>query len=113
NTVGHKKFCILRPAVGTLGESYFLITQWLSMGGAGVLLIRSTPADVTVNDNQGGPISSLEKRRKGALDLFEVIRIADARDIPPVSQKPIRHVFGEGKRCVAFDSDVVVVIDPA
>jgi hypothetical protein len=47
------------------------------------------------------------------LDAVNVVGVADAQDVPAVAQEPGRDVLGEGDARVAFDGDVVVVVNPA
>ena len=68
---------------------------------------------MAVQDNEGGTALRLFEYAESSLDQIDVVRGADAQDIPPVSQKSSRDVFGERDFCAAFDRDVIVVIDPA
>jgi hypothetical protein len=45
-------------------------------------------------------------------DSAEIVGIADAQNIPAVSEKTRGHVFGECNIRVPFDADVIVVVDP-
>ena len=83
------------------------------MRPAGILFVRRAVSDVTIDNNQGGPILAVLKGSERTAEHFEVIRIADTRHIPAVRDKPRSHVLGEGQRSVAFDRDVVVVVNPA
>ncbi len=47
------------------------------------------------------------------LDAIDVVGVGDPQHVPAVGQKTGRDVFGEGDAGVAFDGDVVVVLDPA
>src|SRR6476660_6972732 len=47
------------------------------------------------------------------LDALDVIGIAYAQNVPPVAEEAGGDVLGEGDARVAFDGDVVVVVDPA
>src|SRR4030095_2130181 len=47
------------------------------------------------------------------LNPIDVVRIANAQDIPSIAEESACDVFREGKARVALDRDVIVVIDPA
>ena len=47
------------------------------------------------------------------LDTIYVVSVTDSQDIPTVSQKSRRDVFGEGDARVSLDRNVIVVVDPA
>ncbi len=44
---------------------------------------------------------------------LEVVGIVNVRHVPTIGREPRGHVFVEGEIGVAFDGDVVVVVDPA
>ena len=50
---------------------------------------------------------------KARCEHLQIVGVADARDVPAVADEARGHVFAEGQRGVAFDGDVVVVVDPA
>ena len=50
---------------------------------------------------------------EGMLDALDVIGVADAQNVPAVSEESRSDVFGECDTGVAFNGDVVVVPDPA
>ena len=54
--LGNVEAGILRPAVGALGQTDFLLAERLTMGGAGVLLVRRTVRDVAIHDDQRRPV---------------------------------------------------------
>jgi len=43
---------------------------------------------------------------------LDVVGIADAQDVPPITQEPGRNVFREGDAGVPLNGDMVVVVDP-
>ena len=53
------------------------------------------------------------KDLQGVLDAVDIVGVAHAQDIPAVAEKPGSDVLGEGDARVAFDRDMVVVVDPA
>src|SRR5437016_3390765 len=66
--VGHEELRVFRPAVVALGETNLLVAERLAVRGVRVLLVRRAPRDVTVDDDQRGPIrlalEDLEGTRK-------------------------------------------------
>ena len=83
------------------------------MCGAGVLLVGRSPADVAVDDDQGGSIVGLLEHVQGPLQEVEVVRVTDPDHVPAVADESRRHVVGVGQFGVSLDGDVVVVVDPA
>lgn len=55
HSVGDQELGLLRPAVGSLGQPNFLLTQRLAVGGAGTLFGRRAVGNMAIDDNQGGP----------------------------------------------------------
>ena len=60
----------------------------------------------------GRPLVVAEHRER-VLDPLEVVGVADPQHVPAIAEKARRDVLGEGEARVAFDGDVVVVVDPA
>jgi hypothetical protein len=79
----------------------------------GVLLVRRAVADVAVQNDEGRPALGLPEDLQRVLDALDVVGVADPQHVPAVAQEAGRDVFGEGDARVAFDGDVVVVVDPA
>src|SRR5262249_20966668 len=50
---------------------------------------------------------------KCVLDTIQIVSIRHADDIPSVSEKAPGHIFSEGDVGLAFDGDVIVVVNPA
>src|SRR5580692_2861976 len=68
---------------------------------------------MTVHDDERGPVRSFLKCFERSLQHFLIIGITDAGHIPTVADKTGSDVVAERPRRVAFNSDLVVVIDPA
>src|SRR5262249_23606217 len=111
--IGHQELGVLRPSVIALGETHLLLAQRLAVRGGGVLLVRRAVTDMAGQNGEGrgtlGPVKDVER----LLDPLDVIGVADAQNIPPVAEEAGGDVLGEGDARVAFDGDVVVVVDPA
>ena len=83
------------------------------MRRGGILQIWRTIADMAVEDDESGSILRFRKDSEGMLDPIDVIGIANSQNIPTVAQEPSSDVLGKCDVCVAFDGDVIVVVDPA
>src|SRR2546425_7467870 len=68
---------------------------------------------MAVENDERGPALGLVEDLEGVLDATGIVGIADPQNVPSVSQEPGRYVFREGDARVAFDGDVIVVVDPA
>ena len=95
NAIGHVKFFVGREAVILLRPFDFLVAQRLAMRGMGVLLGGSAPADMAVHDNQRRPVPRVAKHLKRALKHLKIIGVADAGDIPSISDEASSDVFAE------------------
>ncbi len=49
--IWHQEFCVLRPAIGALGEPDFFLAKRLAMGRSGVDLVGRAIADVAVEND--------------------------------------------------------------
>jgi hypothetical protein len=67
---------------------------------------------VAVQNDECGPIFRFAKDVERLLDALEVVGVADAQDVPAVSQKSRLDVLGKGDARFTFDSDAIVVVDP-
>ena len=113
DAVRHEELRVLRPAVGALGEPHLVVAERLAVRRGGVVPIRRTVADVAVeNDDRRAPARFAEHAQR-ALDRLDVVGVADAQDVPAVTQEAQRDVLGERDVGAAFDRDVIVVVDPA
>ena len=83
------------------------------MRRAGVLFVRCAVSDVAVHDDQRGAILAVLKRPERTGQHIQIVCIADTRHVPAVADETRGHVLGEGQVSVAFDRDVVVVVNPA
>src|SRR5262245_49576671 len=75
--------------------------------------MRRSIADVAVNDDEGRSPPWARCSSKVFLDTIEIVSTRPAEDVPSVSEEAPRHIFGEGDVGLAFDGDVIVVINPA
>jgi hypothetical protein len=113
HAVGNQELRVLGPAVGTLRELHFLRAERLAVRLRRVLPVRRAVADVRVEDDQRRAVLRLPEDGQRMLDALEVVGVADLQDVPAVAHESRRGVVGERDARVAFDRDVVVVVDPA
>src|SRR5262249_42590248 len=111
--IRNQELRVLGPAVSALCKTHLVVSERLAVGRRGIVLMRRAVADVAVKDNKGRPPFGGSESVDRVLDQVEVVRIADAQHIPSVPQETRRDVFGKRELCLAFDRDVVVVVNPA
>jgi hypothetical protein len=83
------------------------------VGSGSVLLVRRTVSDMTVENNECGAAFRLPKDLERLFDAINVVGIANSQDIPSISNESCLNVFGKRDARVAFDRDVIVVVNPA
>src|SRR6185437_11142683 len=104
---------ILRPAIAALRRLDLVGTEGLAMGFGAVVLPRGAVTDVTVENDQRRAPASVSRRAQRRLDAVQVVCVRDVQHVPPVRAESRHHVLGKGDGGIAFDRDVVVVVDPA
>ncbi len=82
--VGHQEPGVLRPAIITLGQLDFFLSQWLPVYGAGVLLVRRAVGDMAIHNDEGKSVRDVLEGCEGALEHVQVIGIPHPRDVPAV-----------------------------
>ena len=113
DSIRHIELFVFRPAVVSLGKPDLFFAQRFAVGATGVLLVRSAIADVAIHDDQRRAIVRTLKVVERAGQHIEVICVTHPRHVPAIADKARGHVFAKGQRSVAFDRDVVVVVNPA
>ena len=68
---------------------------------------------MAIENNECGAAFRLPKDLERLFDAIDVVRIADSQDIPSIRNESCLNVLGERDACVAFDRDVIVVVNPA
>ena len=109
----NQKLRVLRPAVVALRHFDLFLTERISVRLRGILHVRSAVADVAVDHDESRSAAGLGERAQRLFDPPDVVRIADAHDIPAVRDEACDHILGEGDRGGSLDGDVVVVVNPA
>ena len=95
--------------VASAGVSTVSPSAWARARELGRRAVR----DVAVDDDERRPIRGLLERGERTRQRVEIVGVADAQDIPAVAEKTRGDIFGEGEPGIAFDGDLVVVVDPA
>src|SRR5262249_10762368 len=111
--IGNEKLRALRPPVSAFDKANLVLAQRLAVRRGSVLLVRRAVADMAVQNDEGWAPLGLVKDVQGLRDPVDVVGLADAQNVPSITQEAGGNVLGKGYARVAFDSDVVVVIDPA
>src|SRR5438309_11561559 len=75
--------------------------------------MRRTVADMAFDNNQTGPIIDPLGNGDRFGDTLAVVGVAHPLDMPAVGEKPAGDILAKGESGVAFDRDVVAVVDPA
>src|SRR5271154_5400125 len=101
----YQKLRVLRPTIISLGETYFLLAERLAVRRASVMLVRSTVANVTVDDNKRRRILRLAEGINRLRQSPPIIDVADVMHVPAVGKEPRRDILAERQVSVAFDRD--------
>src|SRR5438552_3727856 len=96
-------FALKSPAPSTVSRVF---VERLAVRGVRVLLVRRTPGDVAVDDDQRRPIVSRLRRLQRALEHLEIVCVADAGHVPAVGDEAGRDVLGERPLGMALDRDL-------
>src|ERR1700704_1404896 len=112
HAVGNQELGVFGPSVVAFGEANLLLTQRLAMSGGGILLMRRAVTDMAVENDESWEPLGLAKGVESLLDPVYVIGVAHAQDVPAITHESRSDVLRKGDARVAFDRDVVVVVDP-
>src|SRR5262249_62395163 len=83
--VGDQELGVLRPAVVAFAEAHLLLAQRFAVRRGGILLMWRAVADVAIQNDEGRAALGLVKDVQGVLDPLDVIGVADAQNVPPVT----------------------------
>ena len=112
HAVRHQELRLFRPAIPALGQADFFFAQWFAVRRTRVLLVRRTICDMGIDNDQRRPILRVFERREGTLEQLQIVGVAHSRHVPAIASEACCDVIAIGQRGVAFDGDVVVIIDP-
>src|SRR5262245_621985 len=87
DAVRHKKRCIFRPAVEFFSEADLLISERLAVRCSSVLSMRRSVPYMAIQHDKRGAVLGLAKDVEGVFDALDVIGVADAQNVPSVSQE--------------------------
>ena len=107
----HGEGVVVGPAEFLRGEDTLLGAQGLAVDGAGALLVGAAVADDRLADDEGGAVLLRLAQADCLLDGGGVHAVDGADDVPAVGFEALGDVLGEGNVGVAFDGDVVVVVE--
>src|SRR5882724_7220397 len=113
NTVRHEELRVLRPTVAAFSKTDLFFAKRLAVGIGRVLLVWRTVAYMAVKNDERRTTLRFPEGFEGALDAVGIVGVANAQDVPSITQEPGCHVLREGNASVAFDCDVIVVVHPA
>src|SRR5438876_1092432 len=73
----------------------------------------SAIADMAIDDDERRSICGGLERLKSSCQHLQIIRVANARNVPTIGDEACCHIICKGQGSISFDGDMVVVIDPA
>ena len=112
HAVWHQEFGVFRPAIISLGETDFFLSERLAVRRAGVLFMRRAKADMTVDDDEGRDVVAAGQFNR-LREALAIVGVAHLPYIPAIGQKARGHIVAESQIGVAFDGDAIAVVDPA
>src|ERR1700756_3627397 len=68
---------------------------------------------MAINDYDRWPAGGPHRSSEGIFNQVQVVGVRNAKHVPSVRQEPAGYVFRESDPRFPFDSDVIVVVDPA
>src|SRR5262249_41692865 len=113
HAIGNEELGVFRPTIIAFGEADFVLAQGLAVRRGGILLVRRAIADVAVEDDEGRAALRLPKHIERVPIPLDVVGAPHAQTFPAVTEEPGGDIFAKGDACVAFDRDMVVVVNPA
>jgi hypothetical protein len=113
HTLRHQKLRVLGPAIAAFGEAHFLLAKRLAMGRTGVMLMRGTVADMTVDNDEGRHVRRMAESFDRPRQLLRVVGVANPLHVPAIGQKARRDIVAEGEIRVPLDRHPVAVVEPA
>src|SRR5262249_18610166 len=111
--IRHIEFRVFRPAIIALSQADFFLAQRLTVSFFGVLFIGSSVSNVAIDDDEGRTVSGGDREFNRTDEQIKVVGVAHASDIPTVAHEARRYILSKCQSGIAFDGDVIVVVDPA
>ncbi len=110
--LGDVKRFVNRPTVTFLGRTNLVFTQRFTMGAVGVLFVGRAVGDMTINDHEGWFLGLALGFLDGPVERPQIIGVGHVDHQPTVGLESRSHVLGKRQGGVAFDRDLVVVVNP-
>ena len=112
NAIRNQELRIFRPSVEALRELYFFLAQRLTMGFFRVLPVGSAVADVAVENDERRTILYSDGMPVSVCQCCEIVGIMHVRDVPAVAAESCCDIFAEREIGLAFNGDLIVVVEP-
>ena len=113
DAVGDQKFGVFGPAIELLGRVELLPRRGFSMRFFCVLTMRRTVSDMAVDDDHRWAVRRVLKEANRLGKRVTVVCVRHVRDVPAVSLEAGLYVVAIREAGLAFNGDLVVVVDPA
>src|SRR5450755_2123168 len=113
DAVGDEELGVFGPAIGVLGELNFFFAEGFAVSLFGVVPVRGAETDVAVDDDDFRAVGDAERVSVGVGERNQIVGIMDVLNIPAIGGEAGGHIFVIREIGIAFDGDVVVVVDPA
>src|SRR5216684_8736439 len=113
HSVGHQEMRVFGPSVETFGQPDFVLAEGLAVRFFRVLSVGSSVADMAVQNNERGTVLDPKRVAVGVGQRPKIIGVMDVRHIPAVTPESCGDILAEGEVGLAFNGDLIVVIEPA
>ncbi len=111
HAVGDEELLVLGPTEIALGGGDFFRAERIGVGLGLALQLGRTLADDRLADDDGGLALVRGGFLEGSFALLDVVAV-DLDHVPVVGLETQRHVVAVGDVSLAFDADLVVVVEP-
>ncbi len=110
--VRHQERLVLGPTIRAFGQADFFVAQRRSVRFVRVGFVRRSVSDNAPHDNQRRAVVAGAERGESCFQSRHVVRVLDRHRVPSQTVEPRGHILTECQVGVAFDRDLVVVVDP-
>src|SRR5260370_20766401 len=102
---GDQELGVGRPTVSMLHQLDLVFAERLAVRGTGILTMRRTIADMTIDDSDRGSARRPCGIPKRVLDAIQIVGIPDTNDLPSIPPKSTADVFCESDIGFSFHRD--------
>ncbi len=95
NTLRRKESGVLRPSIAALCEANLLLAKRIAVRGAGVVFVRSTVANMALDNDERGNVVDPPECLDSLRDPPSVIGVADSLHVPAMSEEARRNIITE------------------